>query len=163
MADEDMRAGMFLRSTLDFYQFLLSFCNKIVGVALLHHVGHKILDGTLDGSCWIGLLNRVSYRNSAEIRLKWSNWVLASSLATAKPVDAILLPDMFFFMFPRYYFTVWPVASTFRLSERSVVTISASVFIFSIIWSLLSLRVVGHSDVGFLSMLWLLSNSDKML
>ena len=30
-----------LRSTLDFYQFLISFCDKIVGAELLHHVGSK--------------------------------------------------------------------------------------------------------------------------
>ena len=34
-----------------------------------------------------------------------------------------------FFMFLRYYFTVWPIASTYRPSERSFVATCPSVFI----------------------------------
>ena len=39
-----MREGMFSSSSVDFYQCLLSFRDKIVGVELLHHVGPEILD-----------------------------------------------------------------------------------------------------------------------
>ena len=46
MIDEDMRVGMFLSSTFDCYEFLLSFLDDIIEVELLYHVGSEILDGT---------------------------------------------------------------------------------------------------------------------
>ena len=46
MVNEDMRVCMFLSSTFDFYQFLLSFRDKIVDVDLLHHVCPEIIPGT---------------------------------------------------------------------------------------------------------------------
>ena len=45
MADENMPSGMVLGSTTIFYQYLLSFPDKIVEVELLHHLSPEIVDG----------------------------------------------------------------------------------------------------------------------
>ena len=63
-------------------------CGKFVGIELLHHFGAENFDRTQLGGNWNSSGTRVSYRNSAEIRLKWSHRVLASLVR-------FLLPDMF--------------------------------------------------------------------
>ena len=122
IADEDMFRYVF-KIYLDFKRFLLSFQQKIVGVELFHHVGpfffYRIQLVDVEPVRGLGC--------HTDTPPKWSHWVLASLLAAAKPVDALLLLLICFFMFPRCYFTAWPVASTHWPSYCRNVATSPSV------------------------------------
>lgn len=93
---------MWLRSTFDYYQFLLSFCDEIVGAELLHHVDPEILYRTQHRQMLgTGSRTRVSHPQDPP-----------------KFVDAICASSYIFTCFARYYFTVWPVVSTSPAKQK---------------------------------------------
>ena len=106
LVDEDMRVGMFLRSTFDFNKFLPSFRDKVVGVELRYHVGSEILEGTQLGE---GSRTRVSYRNSSKM-IALSVGVIACR-CEASGRDFCFLICLY--KIPRYYLSVRLVTSTF--------------------------------------------------
>ena len=129
--------------TFDFYQFLLSFCSTIVR-AFASFWPRKFRWAAARG-CWTssrtihGVISNFLRNAPNMITLNFGIIVCRCETSGRDFCFLICL-----FMFPRYYFRICSSRPSGRID---VTMLSVAVWIFSIIWSFLPLRFVGHSEL----------------